>query len=342
MPQPSSSPPQSDQQRFESLLDECERARTTALPFDTLRDLGRLYRRFTAELARQRQRDDDPDALRHLNALCVRAYTLLYGQKAVQRRDSTWRHDVPRRLAQAWPALALSWLLLLAGMLVGGLLAWRDADALAVLIPGELGYSGAELDRLVSSPAARSEFLAREATPAGIKAMFGSLLFVHNTRIGLLALATGMLAGIPTLLLALYNGMMLGAFASIFLHDPWPLSFLAWILPHAIPELTAISLCCAGGLLLGQAVAMPGRNGRRIALRNAIPPVLLLAGAAVPLFAVAAGIEGFVRESALDTPVRLTIAAAMALLVAGMLLAVNRLARHHAIDTSWLRAVALS
>jgi uncharacterized membrane protein SpoIIM required for sporulation len=330
-----------DLQRFEVLLDECERLQRTSLPFDTLRDLGRLYRRFAAELARLRQRQYDADAIRHLNALCVRAYTLLYGRHAAERGGVPWWTQVPRWLGQAWPALALSWALLAIGLLLGGVLSWRDSDALHLFVPPELGYDGTALDRLVTLPSARAEFLAREATPAGAKAMFGSYLFVHNTRIGLLALASGMLAGIPTMLLQLYNGMMLGAFASIFLHDAWPLPFLAWILPHAIPELTAISLCCAGGLLLGRAVALPGRGGHKAALRAALHPVLLVVGAAVPLFAAAALIEGFVRESALGSVTRLMIAAVMLASLAGLLQTARRLARRHTVDTSWLRAATV-
>lgn len=338
---PSSQRLPADLERFEALLDSCEQARSTALPFETLRSLGRLYRHFAAHLARQRQRQDDPDAIRHLNALCVRAYTILYARRATPRAHSASWSQIPHWLGQAWPALALSWLLLATGMLVGGTLAWRDVDALRVFVPAELGYSGTSLDRLATSAAARAEFLGREATPASMKAMFGSFLFVHNTRIGLLALATGMLAGVPTILLQLYNGMMLGAFASIFLHDSWPLPFLAWILPHAIPELTAISLCCAAGLLLGRAMAVPGRAGRRAAFQQALNPVLLLAGTALPLFAIAALIEGSVRQSALGSAERLGVAALMLGLLAGLLWTARRLARSHAVDTSWLRAATV-
>jgi uncharacterized membrane protein SpoIIM required for sporulation len=150
-----------------------------------------------------------------------------------------------------------------------------------------------------------------------------------------------MLAGIPTLLLQIYNGMMLGAFASIFLHDAWPLTFLAWILPHGIPELTAISLCCAAGLLLGRAVALPGRAGRRAAFQHALHPVLFLAGCALPLFGIAALIEGFVRDSAVSQSVRLAIAATLLALLLSLMIAVRRLAQQRSVDTSWLRAPGL-
>jgi uncharacterized membrane protein SpoIIM required for sporulation len=204
-------------------------------------------------------------------------------------------------------------------------------------MPASMGYSRDGLERLVSSPAARAEFLANGPRPVGLNALFGSSLFVHNTRVGLLSFATGMLAGVPTVLLHLYNGILLGAFASIFFRDPWPLAFLAWILPHGIPELTAITLCSAAGLLLGGAVAAPGRRSRGDALREAVNPALLLFTGSIPLFALAALMESFVRESALGTAPRLAVAAALATALAAALLAVRRLARRVTVDTGWLR-----
>jgi uncharacterized membrane protein SpoIIM required for sporulation len=154
--------------------------------------------------------------------------------------------------------------------------------------------------------------------------------------VGFLSFATGILAGIPTILLQVYNGLLVGALGAVFFRDPWPLEFLAWILPHGIPEFTGITLCAAGGLLLGGAVALPGRRRRRETLREAVEPALLLVGGAIPLFAVAALIESFVRESALATGTRLGVAAAMLALLLGTLLYVRRVATRVEVDTAWL------
>jgi uncharacterized membrane protein SpoIIM required for sporulation len=145
-----------------------------------------------------------------------------------------------------------------------------------------------------------------------------------------------MLAGIPTVILQLYNGLVIGAFASIFMGGPWSVDFLAWILPHGIPEFTAISLCVAGGLLLGGAVAAPGRRSRRIALRDAVDSALMLFGVAVPLFFLAAILESFVRESMLGTAARVGIAVAMLVLSASGAVLLRRLSRWKRADSGWL------
>jgi uncharacterized membrane protein SpoIIM required for sporulation len=326
-------------ERFEALLGRAEQMRVRGLSFDELRELGALYRHHTAELAAARERGDDPYAIRYLNALCVRAYTALFAG-APRAPARPWRAALRDALGQTWRVQLLAWALLGSGMALGLALAWNDPAAVHALVPESMGYTRGGLDRLIASPEARREFLAAKETPVGMKTLFGSFLFSHNTRVALLAFATGMLAGVPTVLLQLYNGLVLGAFASMFLHDPWPLSFLAWILPHGIPELTAICLCTAAGLQLGAAVAAPGRRRRATALRDAVPPALVLFGAALPLLAVAALIESFVRESAWGTAPRLAVAAGCLLGTVAVLVATQRAAQAAAVDTGWLREVA--
>ena len=84
-------------------------------------------------------------------------------------------------------------------------------------------------------------------------------------------------------------------------------------------------------------MALPGRRRRRDALRDAVEPALLLVGAAIPLFAVAAVIESFVRESALATSTRLGVAAAMLALLLAATLYVRRVALRVEVDTDWLQ-----
>jgi len=324
-------------QQFEALLDRSERRRSETLGFDDLREVGRLYRAHATQLARKREQDDDPEAIRHLNALCVRAYTLLY---AGPSKATTWRHasaeDISHLLSRCWPALAAAFVLLFVGLLIGAAVVRQDPASIHAFIPPSLGYDAEIIDRLATSAAAREEFLLRVETSTTARATFGSALFAHNTRVGMLSFAAGVLGGIPTALLQLYNGITIGAFTSVFLADPMPLTYLAWILPHAVPELTAICLCAAAGLLLGVAVIAPGRQGRAEALRAALAPTLFLVGLSVPLFLAAAIIESFVRESQLGTAARLSVAFVGMAILAIAVIATRRTAKRQGPSTLWL------
>ncbi len=323
-------------ERLERLLTRAERLRTVALGFDELRELGRLYRRATARLARLRARGDDPETIQHLNASCVRAHGILYAHGGSPARSRQLGSRLAGALANTWHAQALAWALLLLGTLLGAALCARSDEALYALVPESLGYSDGGLEALASSPESRAEFLRREETPASVNALFGSTLFVHNTQFGLLAFATGILGGVPTVIFGIYNGMVLGALGSVFFRDPLPIEFLAWILPHGVPELTAISLCIAAGLLLGSAVAVPGRDGREAALRRQADAALLLFGASIPLFFVAALVESFVRQSELSTAVRLGVAGSFSALEGALLWYTRQLARRRRSTTDWL------
>lgn len=326
--------------RFEALLDRCEHGRVQTLALDELLELGRLHRRHLAQLARLRARGLDAARITHLNALCVRAHTVLYAPARRRWAPARFvREVVPAAFASTWQAIVLAGALLAGGMLVGAALVARDPQAMRMLVPRCMCESPDAMDGLARSRAARAEFLARTAVPASSNLAFGSMLFTHNTRIGLLAFAAGILAGVPTVLLQLYNGIVVGAFGAVFFRDPWPIDFLAWILPHGIPELMAITLCAAGGLVLGRAVAAPGRRPRRAAVRDAIGPALALAGTAVPLLFAAALTESFVRESTLGTGARLAIAAAYAVALAEGLAWIRRLAHRRADEATWLAQV---
>ncbi len=322
-------------EHFEALLIRCEQLRPGGLKFDELRELARLYRRHSLALSRAREREDDPEALRSLNSLCVRAYTHL-APPPDSDRAATESGRWLRAVAATWRPQVLAWSLLWIGVVLGAGLTAQDPMAIHSIMPAGLGYSEDRLDRLVSSPEARSEFFERHETPASENALFGSMLFANNTRVGLLAFATGVLAGIPTVLLQVYNGLVIGGLSWVFFQDSWPIAYLAWILPHGIPEFTAICLCAAAGLVLGGAVMIPGRRGRGAALREAIDPALLLVGVSIPFFVLAALIESFVRESSLGTAPRFAVAIAMALSVGGLLLVAQRAARKTREPERWL------
>jgi len=306
---------QQNAQRMGELLDRAESVRWR-LSFDELRELARLYRVNSARLAILRSRGRDPAAIHYLNSLCVRAYTHL--QVSAPRTPQVrgfFLHELPRTLAATARLQMLVALLMLTGALVGWSVVSSNPAALEALIPASM-YPPVTLERLAGSARARADFLAHSRLDLGLKSAFSASLFVHNTKVGLLAFTTGILAGIPTVILVFYNGAILGAFIWIFSRDDNWLKFWAWLLPHAIPELLAVILCSVGGLVIAKAVVAPGRQGVAASLREVASPALQLVAAAVPLFVAAAALESFLRESHLSTAARLTAAAFSAAAIA--------------------------
>jgi hypothetical protein len=56
---------------------------------------------------------------------------------------------------------------------------------------------------------------------------FATMLFTHNSQVSLMCFALGFAFGVPTVMLLLYNGCMLGAFLAIYVTKglgwkPWP------------------------------------------------------------------------------------------------------------------------
>ena len=327
--------PDDGTQRLEQLLARAERA--ARLSFDEARELARLYRLQAARLSSIRQRNADPDAVRYLNALCVRAYALVHADPPRPGRAAWfWGKELPRALGRTFHLQLVAWLLLGCGGFLGARIGSMNPEALPELVPMSM-YSADALERLASSAEARQEFLTRSEVGVDEKSIFSASLFTNNTRVGVLAFATGPLLGLPTLLLVLYNGLTLGAFCSMFLGTPQSLSFLAWIVPHGIPELLAIVLCASGGLAMGMAVVAPSRTGRVQSLRAAASDAIALVLAAVPLFVLAALIESFVRQSQWSTSARFAVALAVSLLLLGYLILVSTLARRQrAVDTRFL------
>src|SRR5439155_5929461 len=241
------------QDRFEELLDRAE-APGFALGFDELRELAHLYRGASARLAMLRsRRRNDPELVRYLNALCVRAYTHLQAPpQARTRARQFFLQRFPATLAASASLQVLSAILMLSGGIVGATIVSENPAAVYACIPSYM-YPPDMLERLVESRQQRQEFLSRKKVEFGLKSVFSASLFVHNTRVGLISFAAGILAGVPTLLLVFYNGLTLGVFAWIFSRDnQWP-AFWAWVLPHAVPELLGIILCSTAGLMIGRA-----------------------------------------------------------------------------------------
>ena len=100
------------------------------------------------------------------------------------------------------------------------------------------------------------------------QAHFSSFLFTHNIQVAFLAFALGVTGGIGTALMLFINGLFLGALAQVYAAKGMAGWFWAWILPHGIPEITAICIAGAAGLVIARGLAAPRGLPRGMALRQ--------------------------------------------------------------------------
>lgn len=268
--------------------------------------LDTLYRRTTVHLSRVATLTHDQHLIAYLNGLTAAAHSLIYLPPTRGLfTGAIWflQEGFARAIARNWRCHLIAALLVIGGGLLGYFAAVSDPLMAHSLWPaGDTRQPGSDPEQLLAVlRGGRDE-------DRGGKFFFASVLFQHNLKVGLLALATGVLAAIPPIFLMLYNGMFMGVFVAIHHHAGIDTEMWAWLLPHGVTELGAIMLCGGVGLMLGQAVVRPGQFSRKRALvlagREAVQIIIGVAGM---LFA-AAMIESYIRQSHLSTFERLLFA----------------------------------
>ncbi len=302
-------------QELERLVARARKKGPAKLSPEELDRLDRLYRHVTVHLARTASRGDDPVLAGYLNDLAAAAHGVIYApprRRPIQGVLTFLITGFPRTVARMGVYHGLAAIIFFAGAVLGFLAPHVDPIAAYAILP-------AQEVRLPGTPRAELLEHLRSGRDHGgdEKFLFASFLFQHNLSVGILSFAVGILAAAPTALLILYNGMILGTFTFIHTSKGIHAEYWAWILPHAVPELTAIILCGGAGLALGAAVINPGRGDRMRRLaetgRDAVK-VFLGVGA---LLVAAAIIESYLRQSHMETWARLAVAGTLFALLAG-------------------------
>ena len=303
---------------LEDLVDRVLKRGLASLSDPELEQLPRLYRSVLASLSVARQTTLDRALVGYLEALASRAYLAVYGSRRTHRGAllSAILVVFPRSVRAMAGPMGLS----LAVFVLGVVVAWS-------LVAHDSGWFFAFVDPSLAGgrdPSAPTSFL-RDALydheqVGDALTGFASFLFVHNARIGLLAAALGLAAGVPTALLLFQNGLMLGAFMQLYASRGLLLPLLGWLTPHGVPEIGAVILCGAVGLSLGRSVVLPGRRTVADALKREGRRSAVVVMVSVGLFAVAGAIEGVFRQTVTDDTTRAVLAGFNAMWFAGWIL----------------------
>ncbi len=246
------------------------------------------YRRLCQQLALARRRGYSPVVTERLQSLMRRGHDLLYRTPAPHWRRAAefLLAGFPRLVREErgcmLAAAALFWLPLLATFIA---IQWRPELAGALFDPGQLAQFESMYD-----PADPSRRLGRDSGTD--VAMFGHYIW-NNISIGFRTFASGLLAGVGTILVLIFNGVIIGGVAghlqAIGHGDP----FWRFVAGHSAPELTAIVISGGAGLRLGLNLIAPGQRRRIDALVDGGRRGALLCLGVLAMLVFAAFVEAF-------------------------------------------------
>jgi uncharacterized membrane protein SpoIIM required for sporulation len=136
--------------------------------------------------------------------------------------------------------------------------------------------------------------------PVNERPYTSSFIMTNNIRVSFIAFGGGITAGLLTLYMTVFNGVMLGAFLGLTYHYGIP-DLANFVIAHGVIELSVICMAAGSGFMLGWAILRPGLLRRRDALTLAAGQSVKLLLGAVPWLIVAGTIEGFLSP-ATDIP----------------------------------------
>lgn len=289
--------------RLETLVERVESDGIRSLKESELMELPVLHRAAVSALSVARAITLDRNLLEYLEGLTSRSYFCVYGvrREFLRTLRAFFGHRFPAAVRAAWKQVVLSMAFLFIGVLAGMALTLDDSDRYYAFV-GEAMAQGR--DPAASDAELRAVLYEEDVTAADTLTFFATLLFQHNTQVGILCFALGFAAGVPVFWLLFTNGLLLGAMGALYQSRGMGVDFWGWVMPHGVTELLAIVLCGAAGLLQGGAVLFPGRQSRLDSLKTAGRQAGTIVIGCVLLFFVAALIEGFFRQLVHSVAVR--------------------------------------
>lgn len=279
---------------LETLVARAERHGMDSLDGDSVARLPTLYRATLSGLSVARAISLDRNLLDYLEALCARAYLCVYGVRerpaALLAAFFAWR--LPVAVRAAWRAIALAFMVILAGVLAAWFLTASDPAYYDSFIAKNL-QQGRSFDASTEALRATLGGGGKDVDELGA---FAAFLFSHNAQIGILSFALGFALGVPTLVLIFTNGLMLGAFLALFASRGLLVELGGWLSIHGPTEFLALILSAAAGLRIAGAVLFARREPRLVRLaRDGRDAAVVMMGA-VLLFLLAGLLEGLGRQ----------------------------------------------
>ena len=276
--------------RQDALLRQVEKKGIKSLRSDDIRELASLYRSVAADLARARTQKAGNIIIQNLQSLTTRGYNQIYQGSRRQEWQALvdfYRWGLPSVVQQNAGYIALATSLFLLGAIVAWWYAWQDTTFMSLIVP----------ENLIRK--VRDEHQLWMGSIVGVEPLASTSIMMNNLSVSFGAVAGGITAGIYTVFLLVFNGLSIGAVATLVGQNNLAYPFWAFVFPHGSLELPAIFFAGGAGLLIARAILFPGKYRRIDALKLYGNRAVQLVFGIVPMLVIAGTIEGFFSPSPL-------------------------------------------
>ncbi|MCH2042981.1 MAG: stage II sporulation protein M [Saprospiraceae bacterium] len=252
-------------------------------------ELSNLFIDITDDLSYSRTFYPNRSVRVYLNNIAQKVFYSVYKnrQSRLKRFWSFWVNDVPQVIYESRREFYFALLFFLAAVGVGVFSTYMDPNFPEVML--SRGY----VERTYES--------IENGTPMSVYQqedeldMFLGIVY-NNLRVALTTFILGLFFGLGTIYTLLFNGVMVGAFQSLFIVEGvyWDSILTIWV--HGTIEIASIIVAGAAGLTLGKSLVFPGTYTRLQSLQLAARRGLLIMLTVFPLLVIAAFIEGFITR----------------------------------------------
>jgi len=225
----------------------------------------------------------------YLNGLSSRIYLGIYRNKReeVSRFARFWKTELPLIVRKYHREIFYSFVIFFLFAVIAAFSAAHDET----FVRGVLGDQYVDM---TEDNITRGDPFGVFKQPDRLSMFFRIAL--NNIQVSFSVFISGFLLSLGTVWQLLKNGVMIGAFEYYFFSKGlgWQSVLVVWI--HGTLEISAIIIAGASGLVLGNSILFPGTHKRLDSLKRGGKDGVKLMIGLVPIFIVAAFLEGFVTR----------------------------------------------
>ena len=252
-------------------------------------DMAQLYQEVTDDLAYANTYFPDSKTAFYLNNLAAKAHRSVHRNKKEQsnRIVNFWVYEFPLAFYANRRNFLYTCVIFVIAFLIGALSAANDSTFVRLIL-GD-AYVNETLENIE-----QGDPMAIYKSARNVEMFLG--ITVNNVWVAFLAFTMGVFLSIGSGYILLTNGIMLGSFQYFFAQHGVLYESVTSVWIHGTLEIFAILVAGSAGLVLGNSILFPGTYKRMYSFRRGVRRGLKLVIGIVPVFVIAAFLEGFVTR----------------------------------------------